>query len=156
PTSDSFCATMLRDAEHDAVRAYLLFDDKGEGLAYLYCPVKDGVVSYQHLGYVAEHHLNRHSPGTILLWLVMQTLQEEGSYRWFDFTEGSDEKSTGQKSRFGTDSVQCADVWVFPRNLRYAMLLHVHRFVDAFSETTGAALERFGIKQRVKHWMRRR
>src|SRR5699024_1135255 len=53
PTSDSFCATMLRDAEHDAVRAYLLFDDKGEGLGYLYCPVKVGGVCYQHLGYVA-------------------------------------------------------------------------------------------------------
>lgn len=155
PSSEAFRSNMLRDAAKDTVRAYLLSDNEGRGLAYLYCPVVDGVVYYQHLGYVADHRLNEWSPGTILLWLALERLQEEGCYKWFDFTEGSDEKSTGQKSRFATGDVVCADLWVFERTTGYVCLLAGHRMIDSVSVLAGEALERLGLKRRLKHWIRR-
>jgi hypothetical protein len=156
PSSADFRSHMLREAAKDTVRAYLLFDDQGHGLAYLYCPIVDGVVRYQYLGYVAGHRLNEMSPGTILLWLALQRLQEEGCYKWFDFTEGSDEKSTGQKSRFATGDVLCADLWVFERTPGNVCLLTVHRLVDNISALMGTVLERLGIKRRLKQWIRRK
>ncbi|MEO6924809.1 MAG: GNAT family N-acetyltransferase [Bryocella sp.] len=155
PSNESFRSSMLRDGAKDKVRAYLLFDNEGHGLAYLYCPIIDGVVRYQYLGYVAGHRLNEWSPGTILLWLALQRLQEEGCYKWFDFTEGSDEKSTGQKSRFATGDVVCADLWVFERTPGSVCLLTVHRLVDNASALLGKVFERLGVKRRLKHWIRR-
>lgn len=156
PSSEEFRSRMLQDAAHGNARAYLLFDNEGRGLAYLYCPVNNGIVSYQYLGYVAGHPLNELSPGTILLWLALQRLQEEERYAWFDFTEGSDEKSTGQKSRFATADICCADFWVFQRTLRNVWLFGAHALVDRVSTSVGSALDRLGVKRAVKRWIRNR
>ena len=50
PSDPAFLAEALALAQHDRVRGYLLFLD-GKPISYLYCPVHDGIVAYDHLGY---------------------------------------------------------------------------------------------------------
>lgn len=156
PADEVFQHQMIAKAERGEACGYILFDGSDCAVAYLYCPVHKGVVSYRYLGYLADHPLSGFSPGAILLWLALEKLQADPEFLWFDFTEGSDQDGTGQKARFSTGSVQCADVWVLRRRLAITMLIASHRFVDDFSEDAGRMLDRLGVKQRVKRWLRTR
>ena len=53
PSDASFLTDALEAAESGNVRAYLIFFDE-KPIAYLYCPLRAGVVSYAYLGYRAE------------------------------------------------------------------------------------------------------
>jgi len=72
PADEEFQAALIADARQDAVRGYLLFL-RNEPIAYLYCPVEDGVLVYSHLGYDPQHA--GLSPGTVLQFLAQEALR---------------------------------------------------------------------------------
>jgi CelD/BcsL family acetyltransferase involved in cellulose biosynthesis len=151
PEDEAFRAAMVERAKEGRVRGYLIFLDEIP-IAYLYCPIHEGIVSYAFLGYRAE--FSELSPGTVLLWLVMEELFREGTHRIFDFTEGGDRGQHSQKRLFSTGSVQCADVYLFRRTAANWIIVLTHLAVDWLSASIGFALESLGLKRRVKSWTR--
>jgi len=149
PESDEFKAEMLRAAERDETRSYLLFREE-KPVAYLHCPIHDGVVFYGYLGFDPEYA--KWSPGTVLQHLALEKLFTEADLRMFDFTEGEG----AHKSFFSTHSVLCADIYYLERSLRNRCLVRLHTGLDSFSRAMVRLLDRLGLKERIKRLIRRR
>ena len=152
PTSDAFIRSMRARAEQDRVRGYLIFMDD-RPVAYLYCPIDAGRVQYAYLGYLEEYAA--HSPGTVLLYLALESLFKEGKHRLFDFTEGGLAGGRGQKGTFSTHSQQCADIYLMRPSLSNLILVGAHTCTGWLSGAIGETLARFGLKKKVKRWVRR-
>jgi CelD/BcsL family acetyltransferase involved in cellulose biosynthesis len=148
PASSEFIENAVKLAAQDRVRAYLLFLD-GKPISYLYCPVEDGVLIYQFLGYDPAYASL--SPGTVLQWCVVESLFAEGRFRAFDFTEGEGD----HKRFFATDSSRRADVVVLRATLSNRCFVRLHRGCDEFSVRCGRLLDRFGLKARMRRLLRR-
>jgi Protein involved in cellulose biosynthesis (CelD) len=149
PDGRDFVATMQTLASQDRVRAYLLFH-KGAAVAYLYCPVENGTIIYDHLGYDPE--FKALSPGTVLQQLALERLFAEAKFKMFDFTEGEG----AHKEFFATGSNLCADIYYFRRTPRNLGLLGIHAGLATISNRAVAALERLGLKKRIKALIRAR
>ena len=148
PKTAKFRDQLFQAAQQDGVRCYLLFF-RDEPIAYLHCPHQQGVLSYEHLGYLPEYA--RLSPGTVLQWLVMEKLFSDGRYRLFDFSEGQGP----QKSLFSSGSQLCANVFFLPATWRNWLLLGCHFSLERGSARVVSLLNRLGIKSWVKRWLRR-
>lgn len=148
PATGEFLSTAQALARRDSVRAFLLFLD-GDPISYLYCPVEEGVVLYDHLGYdPAKASI---SPGTVLQLLALERLFAERRFMLFDFTEGEGQ----HKEVFSTASRPCADFYVVSRRLAPASLVVLHCTMDKTSAAIGRALDRLHVKSRVRRLIRR-
>ncbi len=147
PDHAGFVAELEQLAGAGLVRAYILFD-RGRPVSYLYCPVRDGVLIYEYLGYDPEYL--KLSVGIVLQWLALERLFAEQRFSFFDFTEGESE----HKRLFSTTVNQCANV-VFLRNtLRNRAIVYSHYWLAQASTGLGASLERLGLKAHIKKWLR--
>jgi CelD/BcsL family acetyltransferase involved in cellulose biosynthesis len=147
PNTPAFRSEVLRRAERDAVRAYILFLN-GKPASYLYLPIDDGRAIYAHQGY--DPQLADKSPGTVLQLFAMERLFAEPAMDSFDFTEGASE----HKQLFATHTAQCADVIVFRRTPSLMVLTSAHA---AFARAEAAAahlLGALGIRTRLKKLLR--
>jgi CelD/BcsL family acetyltransferase involved in cellulose biosynthesis len=149
PTDDEFMSELDERGSRDAARGWLLFRG-GEPVAYLYCPIDDGVLLYAYLGYDPTEA--EWSPGTVLQWLALEALFADGTHRVFDFTEGQSD----HKRLFATGSQLCANVWLLKRDLMTRALLGVHRGVSTFSSIAGALAERWGVRSALRRLLRAR
>lgn len=132
PEGEEAIAEMVRLAEADRVRAYLLFRD-GRAIAYLYMSVADDVLIYAYLGYdPAEADL---SPGSVLQLEAIRLLCDEGRYSRLDFTEGDGQ----HKRQFATAGVACADVLLFRPTFANRLLLGALATFDAMVARAKAA-----------------
>lgn len=147
PDSEEFLQGMTSKASAGSVRAYLLFH-AGKPVAYLYCPVDQGVLLYEYLGYDPEYR--DWSVGTILQWLALENLFSEGTFTHFDFTEGESE----HKRLFSTHSIQCANVFFLRDTLRNNLLARAQYLTNRFSTLLGNILEHYGLKARIKRLIR--
>ena len=110
PDDPAFLASMYALAAAGAVRAWLLYVS-GEPAAYLYCPIENGTVRYDHVGH--DPAFNDLSPGGVLMLEAMRDLYAEPGLRWFDFTEGD-----GQHKRsFATHGAECLDLLLLRASL---------------------------------------
>lgn len=147
PDSEDFIAQAVSLAAAQGLRAYILFDGQ-RPVSYLYCPAEDGVLNYAYLGY--DPNYMKMSVGTVLQWLAVEQLFQEGCFKYFDFTEGQSE----HKRLFATHQQQCANVFLVKRTLKNTILLKSHILMDKLSHSLGTMLDRFGIKAKVKRWLR--
>ncbi|KQQ87011.1 GNAT family N-acetyltransferase [Massilia sp. Leaf139] len=148
PDTPEFMERARALAASGHLRAYVLFDGD-KPVSYLYCPVQDGVAIYSYLGYdPAYMHL---SVGTVLQWLALEEMFNEGGLRYFDFTEGQSD----HKRLFATHQRQCANVFLVRPTLRNAAILRGHAMMDRFSVWTGQLLDRYGVKAKVRRLIRR-
>ncbi len=148
PTEPEFLDELIGMAATDSVRAYVLFLH-GKAVAYLCCPVVNGVLLYSYLGYDPKHA--DLSPGTVLQYLVFESLFEEKRFRAFDFTEGQGE----HKKFFGTQATPCADICYFPASLSARFWVGLHRAFDRASIAAAMLLDKLGLKARLKRFLRR-
>ena len=147
PDHEGFVAEMEQLASAGCVRAYVLFD-RGRPVSYLYCPVRDGVLIYEYLGYDPEYL--KLSVGIVLQWLALEQLFAEQRFSFFDFTEGESD----HKRLFSTAVNRCANV-VFLRNtLRNRVLVYTHSWMARFSGLLGSSLDRLGLRAQIKRWLR--
>lgn len=149
PETEQFKEEMLRAAERDETRGYLLFHEE-RPVAYLHCPIHDGVVFYGFLGYDPEYA--KWSPGTVLQHLALEQLFQEPDLTMFDFTEGEG----AHKSFFSTHGVLCADIYYLKKTLRNRFLVRLHTTLDSLSRAIVRLLDRLGLKERIKRLIRRR
>lgn len=147
PDSEKFVSEMESLAGENRVRAYILFDGP-RPVAYLYCPVENGVLIYAYLGYDPEYMTM--SVGTVLQWLAVKQLFEESCFKFFDFTEGQSE----HKRLFATDETQCANVIFLKRTLRNKALIYSHLWTGRLSKWLGDSLTKLGVKTRIKQFIR--
>lgn len=149
PADLAFGARLIELAKEDAVRGFLLHVES-QPVAYLCCPIRNGVLLYSYLGYDPTHA--DASPGTVLQYLALEKLFQEGKFRALDFTEGEGE----HKRFFSTTGTLCADVYYFPNTCTYRFWIALHAALDQISEVAGRILGRIGLKAVVKKWLRRR
>lgn len=135
-------------ATRDEMRAFLLFAH-GQAVSYLYCPVEGEVLQYAYLGYMPDYA--KLSPGTVLQWLALEALFNEKRFRAFDFTEGDSD----HKRFFSTHQVPCKLELLLRPNLRNRSLMGLHATLQKTTDAAIALLDRFGLKQRIKRWIRR-
>lgn len=147
PGTAQFLEEMRSLADQDNVRGYLLYF-KERPIAYLYFPAKDGVLLYSFLGHDPEY--NELSPGTVLLYLALESLFQERRFRLLNFGQGGMQ----QKQQFSTGEVYCADIFFLRRNLRNALLVSSHVLTNAISRGTGALLAKLRIKRTFKRLLR--
>lgn len=147
PDTPEFMEKASALAASGQLRAYVLFDGE-RPVSYLYCPVQDNVAIYAYLGYdPAFMHL---SVGTVLQWLVLEQMFNEGGLRYFDFTEGQSD----HKRLFATHQRQCAHVFLVRGTLRNTAVIRGHALMDRFSVWAGALLDRYGVKAKVRRLIR--
>lgn len=147
PDSPLFIEEMQALAALDRVRACVLFD-RDKPVSYLYCPVHDDVLIYAYLGYDPAYL--KSSVGTILQWLALEQLFGERRFRFFDFTEGESD----HKRMFATHDVFAVNAMFLRRSLKHWLLLRMHRRFDLCVESLGALLDRYGLKHRIRRFIR--
>lgn len=147
PESETFRRDLQDRAARDEARGFLLFLN-GEPVSYLYTPIHQGCVIYAFLGY--DPALASHSPGTVLQLAALEMLFGEQRHRYFDFTEGD-----GQHKRlFATGCIDCVDVLLLRPTVANRVLIATHRGFHAGVETLADVAERYGVKSRLKKWLR--
>lgn len=149
PETEAFRADMMARAAGGLARGHLLFLE-GKPVSYLYLPVEGDRLIYAYLGYDPEHA--RLSPGTVLQWLVVEALYDERRFRYFDFTEGQG----AHKELFGTNSLFCGNVYFLRDNLANRLTVAAHRGLSGLSDGIVGLLDRMGLKQAIKKWLRAR
>jgi hypothetical protein len=144
PALDQFrrIVSECRDA-----RGYILLH-AAKAIAYIFCPVHDGNLSYDCVGFDPDYH--QWSPGTVLQYLALQSLFAERRFRCFDFTEGEG----AHKQFFGNRSVLCADILYFRKTARNFLLIYLHSGLAMISRAIVGALDRLGLKARIKKLIR--
>ena len=148
PSDRAFHDEIFALADAGNARGYLLFLG-GRPAAFLLCPIYDGRVLYEWVGY--EPDLAGLSPGTVLQYLALEKLFAEQRFDLFDFTEGEG----GHKEFWSRSHAQCADVYYFPRSIKNAALVGCHTALDSVSRTAVRTLDRLGVKDRLKRALRR-
>jgi CelD/BcsL family acetyltransferase involved in cellulose biosynthesis len=149
PDTPSFIDQTRAEARRGDWRGYVL-QAQGQAIAYVHCPIVRGVALYAFVGFDPAYA--QWSPGTILQWLLMERMFADDHVHWFDFTEGEGP----HKAFFSTHHWYCADVWVLAPTLRNWLIVGLHVGLDRTGVLAGLALDRLGLKQRVRRLMRRR
>jgi len=148
PEDPQFLRNAREMAANGNARGYILYLD-GRPIAYIFCPIVEGAVLYEYVGYDPEcQHL---SPGTVLQYLVLEKLMSQGGCKIFDFTEGQGP----HKEFFSTHNVLCADIFYFRPTVRNRILLSLHALTDSLSDKAAALLDRLGLKARIKTFIRK-
>ncbi len=147
PDTIGFIQEMTALAEQEQVRGFLLLFQE-QPIAYLYCPLRDGVALYQYVGHDPAHAA--FSPGTVLLYLALEQLFADDAATTFDFTDG-----TGpHKAFFATHQRQCADIYHLRDVPRLRRLVRLHAWADDIGTSAGRLLKRLGLKRLVRKLLR--
>jgi len=148
PRGPAFIDATRKRAESGGAIGWLL-SCRGKPVAYVLSRVEDGIATYDYVGYLTEfQHL---SPGTVLQYLILESLFGSRKVRMFDFTEGEGE----HKRLFSTGSQLCSKTYVFRRSIKVEVLLGLHRSLDRSVEGLGRILTRLGLKARLRALIRR-
>ena len=147
PGSEDYICEAEARAANGTVRAYILFDGD-QPVSYLYCPIENDVLIYAYLGY--DPNYMKHSVGTVLQWLALDSLFAEGGFKTFDFTEGQSD----HKRLFSTHQMLRAHVFLIRPSLRNTAVIRSHHLMNRFSHWLGNTLEKYGLKARIKRLIR--
>lgn len=148
PDTASFIEEAVERASSDGLRGYLLLYDQ-RPVSYLYCPIREGVLFYQYLGYDPAYA--SWSPGTVLQYLVLERLFAESGPRVFDFTEGEGQ----HKEFFSTGNTRCADIYYLKRTIRNLIVVATHCGLHALTRMIVRMSEILRLKKLVKRVIRR-
>ncbi len=118
--NESFARQLELDAANGQVRGYVLMSDE-QPVAYVFCRIDHDVIVYKHIGY--DERFAQRSPGTALLYLVLERLFNEGGFKLLDF-DGTEYYA--YKAFFGTRIIRCARVIWFRPRIRLIALCGAH------------------------------
>jgi CelD/BcsL family acetyltransferase involved in cellulose biosynthesis len=147
PASEEFIQRAIDLASIDCLRAYILFNND-RPVSYLYCPADGDTLLYSYLGYDPDYL--KHSVGTVLQWLALESIFGERKFQYFDFTEGQSD----HKRLFATHSVLSADIFFINATTYNRLLINLHWCFARLSTNIGQFLERNGLKAKVRKWVR--
>jgi len=142
---ECFARQIKLDAAAERVRGYVLMFD-GQPAAYAFCRIDHDVIVYKHIGY--DEQFAQSSPGTALLYLMLQRLFDEGEFRLLDF-DGTE--FYAYKEFFATRAISCARVFWFPPRLPAVALFGTHWILTATWRV--ASLLRHHIRRVRRGWV---
>jgi hypothetical protein len=148
PQSNDFEQLLSREAGAGRALGYLLFEG-GSPVAYVLCFCRDGIATYDFVGFEPSAHAL--SPGTVLQYLMLESMFSERRLAIFDFTEGEG----AQKEFFATDATLCAKTYVLRASVWNWVTVRAHLWFDWVSSAGGRMLERLQLKRAVKRLLRR-
>ena len=122
---ESFARQLELDAAAGRVRGYVLMSE-GQPAAYVFCRIDHDVIVYKHIGY--DERFAQSSPGTVLLYLMLQRLFNEGEFRLLDF-DGTEYYA--YKEFFATRAISCARMFWFPPRPAEIALFGAHWILTA-------------------------
>ena len=146
-TSSSFRDEMVRGASEGQSRGYIMFHQQTP-IAYMFCRARGTDLVFEKTGF--DPSFAADSPGSVLLWLVLERLFADGEFHRFDFGDGV----YSHKVHLATGSIEVAEIYCFPWNFRNAALVLTHSAVAGASNLLRSALEVFGVAQRLKKMIR--
>lgn len=128
-------------------RGYLLRHG-GRAIAFAWCSAEGERLTYDVIGYLEDHAAL--SPGTVLLYLIVEDLFRIARFKVLDFGVGE----APYKQMFSTRVADFADAYLLRPSWRHRLLVRAHRGLDRFSSGVGRALDRLGLKSKVRRWLR--
>lgn len=147
---DGFIANQLRvGARLGLTRCYVL---KVDGRPVIWCLgyVYGDTYYGHHTGYDPEWR--RWQPGIVIHLAMFEDLARSlPGVRRFDFLYGD----SVFKQRLSNEAREERHYYLFPRDARGTALFHALRATDALSEGVGYWLERHGLKEKLRRWLRR-
>lgn len=143
PEHPGYLAQLIRSAEQDKLRGYLLFFGDRPA-AFSMCRIHGASVSGELCGY--DSSLSQLSPGSVLIGYILEQLFGEQRFQLLDFGPGE----ASYKAFFATGSMPCADVYYFPRTIKNMMLVMAHYAVSALWSGTLRILNTLKIKNSLK------
>ncbi|MGA3159674.1 MAG: GNAT family N-acetyltransferase [Terracidiphilus sp.] len=147
PDSPEFIEDLIRRAEQDLIRGYILYD-KDHPVAFGYCSGRDSRITYHTTGYDPAYA--DYSPGRVLLYCLLERLYAERRFELFDFDMGE----AIYKSVFSTHSFICANIYCFRLSARNITFVIAHAGLAAVSRTLVRLTHALGIKDKIKKWTR--
>ena len=120
PEDESFAREIELDAVAGRVRGYVLMSGR-QPAAYVFCRIDHDVIVYKHIGY--DERFAQSSPGTVLLYLMLQRLFKEYEFRLLDF-DGTEYYA--YKEFFSTNAISCARLFWFRPRLPEIALFGAH------------------------------
>ena len=147
PLDPAFRAEALAQAAADDVRAFTL-QIGAQTAAFGFCRAHRARIEYQYTGYDPAHRAL--SLGVLLLDQMLDALFAEARFDTMDMGHGDAQ----YKREFATRSFDCATLLVYRDTPRNRALLGCHRALEAVSARALGAIERAGLKQRLKRWLR--
>ena len=108
-----------RLAEQDRLRCHLLYIE-GVPAGFMRNELHAGICNYGTPGF--DPRFEKSSPGLVMLLWTIRDLIENTDCRLFDFGEGGDDQ--GYKSRFGTRSIECDYIHIYPARKPYSLLVY--------------------------------
>lgn len=147
PDTPAFLQAMQDKATRGEARGYLL-RDQGRAVAFAWCAARGATLVYEVIGYRPEQA--DRSPGTVLLYLILEDLFALGRYPLLDFGPGH----AFYKDAFATRHTDFADAYLLRATWGHRWRLWLHGRVERFSDAVGHWLERHGLKKRIRLAMR--
>ena len=148
PATAEFLQAMERAAERGDARGYLLRDRQGQAIAFAWCSARGDTMVYEVIGYLPQHA--DQSPGTVLLYLILEDLFALGKHRLLDFGSGS----AFYKEAFATGCLEFADCYLLRPSVGHRCRVWLHWGMERFSASVGAWLDRVGLKKKIRLLMR--
>ena len=136
-------------AKFDAVRGYVLFN-AGQAIAYVFCRCYSDTLLYDVIGYDTRFH--KYSPGSVLLYVIIQKIFAEGTFKYLDFGEDG----SWYKEFWSTGVVRCARGYYFPMVIPIISAVLMHVASNAVSDLLGTVLATFGLRHTVRRILRQR
>jgi CelD/BcsL family acetyltransferase involved in cellulose biosynthesis len=149
PEDDAFKQRMLAAAARNDVRAYMLWLND-QPVAYAYMEQEQGFLEWAYMGH--DHDHASLSPGTVLLTLAIEALQQEGQFKWLDFGSGEGQ----HKSVFSSQTLPVADVLLLPPTLGNHTIVWLHRRLTQAFGLLRQAMQALGLHSRLKRWLRQK
>jgi hypothetical protein len=122
PEDEEFKNQLIEDADDGRVCGFLLMHGD-KPIAYAFCRTEAEIVIYALLGY--DPTFSGFSPGTVLLYLVIEKLFATDRYRVFDFGG----MAADYKSFFSTGCVDYVKVTWFPITAKNLLMVFLHYIV---------------------------
>lgn len=147
PETEAFLQAMRTLALEGRARGYLLRAGE-QAIAFAWCRQENSSLIYDIVGYLPE--FANLSPGTVLLYLMLQDIFQSGAYEILDFGPGEAQ----YKSMFSTDRQEFIDTYFFRPSFKRMALIQTHYSLSKLSSGIGNQLEKIGLKKKLKSLIR--
>jgi hypothetical protein len=150
PDTEEFRSQLIERARQGEVEGYVLFSGD-RPVSYIHGPISHGsIILYDHVGYDPE--FRKYSPGTVIQYMVIEHLFNEGRLDVYDLCTGEGE----HKRLFANDYQFCADLYYFRPRPRYLIIFFTDYLFQKISRSITWTMEKLKIKSRIKRFLRSR
>ena len=149
PTDSEFSHKLSKMAEKNLFRGYILYAEDTP-IAYNLCPIYgNGIKLYDFTGY--DPSFSKYSAGTVLQFKIIEECFLDPAINTYDLCTGEGQ----HKEFFATGFKTCCDAFYFPLTLFNLITVYSRFSIEKISRSIINALEKAGIKEKVKKAIRR-